>query len=106
MPPTPKGATYRFIGDSPEILANGRPVEPGEMLDNLSDEDIAQGYNTLLIYDGKIIGTNAAGEQQVQAAKQRAEAWIAAENPSEVPQSMAQIFAAPEATTTDETKEG
>src|SRR5262252_2947989 len=106
------GATYRFIGDSPEILANGRPVEPGEMIDDLMDEEMTTGYNTLLAYDGKLIGTNPAGEQQIESAKQRGQDWIDAQegvaNPSYPGGAGAAVLMeapAPEQATTDETKE-
>lgn len=63
-------ASYRFVGDHPDVLANGRPVEPGEFV-NLTDEDVRDPYNETLIHDGRLIGANPSAEHQVSLAKSR-----------------------------------
>jgi len=88
-----KAASLRFVGDSAEQLASGRPLAPGDELD-LTDEELDDPYNQYLIADGKIIGTNPTGESQVTAAKEKLTKSLSGESE-----------ASPEAAT-DDTKEG
>jgi hypothetical protein len=43
---------FRYVGDRADVLANGRPVEPGEFV-KLSDED--ESDNQELIDTGKLL---------------------------------------------------
>lgn len=45
---------YRFVGSHADMLANGRPVEPGEFVD-LSEEDLAEVHNEMLVADGNLV---------------------------------------------------
>lgn len=65
-----KTLQYRFIGDHAEVLANGRPVEPGGFVDLTEDEVRDLHYETL-IHDGVLIGIDEASEHQVSLAKRR-----------------------------------
>lgn len=63
---------HRFVGDHPDILANGRPVEPGEFVE-LSDEDLSA--NQGLVDEGKLlkIEEKAAGRRHTADPKANGE---------------------------------
>lgn len=61
---------YRFVGSHAETLANGRPVEPGEFVD-LTDEDVREAHNEMLIADGNLIGIEDPAEHQAKLASNR-----------------------------------
>jgi hypothetical protein len=61
---------YRFIGSHAEILANGRPVEPGEFVE-LSDEEIREPQNETLAADGLLVGLDDAAEHERKLAERR-----------------------------------
>jgi hypothetical protein len=65
------GNQYRYIGSRAEMLANGRPVGPGETFE-LTDEEIREPHNEMLVADGKIIGVEAEAEHQQTLAERRA----------------------------------
>lgn len=44
-------ATHRFVGDHPDVLADGRPVAPGEFVE-LTDEDMQDPHNADKIEQG------------------------------------------------------
>lgn len=45
-----KTKQYRFIGSHADMLASGRPVEPGEFVD-LTDDELREPHNTMLLDD-------------------------------------------------------
>lgn len=61
---------YRFVGDHADQLANGRPVEPGEFVE-LTDDDIRESYNEMLVADGNLIGVESDAEHQANLAERR-----------------------------------
>lgn len=70
-----KTLQYRFVGDHAEILANGRPVEPGGFID-LTEEEVRDPFYEGLIHDGVLIGTDEAAEHEVALATRRVERRI------------------------------
>lgn len=74
-PAEPTTLQYRFVGDHAEVLANGRPVEPGEFVD-LTEDELRDPFYEDLIHNGNLIGTDEGGEHQVSLANRRVERRI------------------------------
>jgi hypothetical protein len=53
--------SYRYIGSHADQLAGGQPVAPGDYVE-LSEEDLKDPHNAMLLEDGKLI----EGEQPKQ----------------------------------------
>lgn len=68
---------YRFVGSHADMLANGRPVEPGEFVD-LTDDEVREDHNEMLIADGNLIGTDEASEHQANLADRRVDRRLSA----------------------------
>jgi hypothetical protein len=58
---------FRYVGDRADVLANGRPVEPGEFV-KLSDQEASD--NQELVDTGKLlkIDSKAAGRRSSRSA--------------------------------------
>lgn len=69
---------YRYIGSHADMLANGRPVEPGEYVD-LTDEDLQENHNKMLLDDGKLLLIEEEDTSDQEIATEAAKAF-AAEN--------------------------
>lgn len=65
-----KPKQYRFVGSHADMLASGRPVEPGEFVD-LTDEEVRETHNEMLIADGNLIGVGDDAEHQQKLATTR-----------------------------------
>lgn len=63
-------AKYRFVGDHAETLADGRPVGPGDFVD-LSDDEIAEDHNAMLVADERLIGTGSKSSDMVEKIDKR-----------------------------------
>lgn len=57
---------YRYIGKTPDTLANGRPVAPGEFVE-LSDEEIKT--NQGLFEEGRLLEVKKAGRRSSAKAE-------------------------------------
>jgi len=73
---------YRFIGEHADTLADGRPVEPGEFVE-LSDEDLRERHNEMLVNDGNLIGAEDDVEHQADLADRRVKRRTTASNDEE-----------------------
>lgn len=63
---------YRFVGSHADMLASGRPVEPGEFVD-LTDDEVRETHNEMLIADSNLIGVEKESEHQATLAERRVE---------------------------------
>lgn len=61
---------FRYVGDRADVLANGRPVEPGEFV-SLSEKDEAD--NQELLDQGKLLKIKATGRRSTQGGKNEGE---------------------------------
>jgi hypothetical protein len=61
---------YRYVGDHPETLEHGQPIEPGEFVEL---DDVSGTQNRMLIDDGKLVAIEEESEPK-KATKKEAEA--------------------------------
>lgn len=59
---------YRYVGSHADLLANGRPVEPGEFV-QLTDEEVGENQEFVDVGKLLLIEGKAAGRRHVASSK-------------------------------------
>lgn len=67
-----KTRQYRFIGTHAEVLPDGRPIGPGDLID-LTDEEVRHSFYEDLIAGENLIGTEDEAQHQATLASRRVE---------------------------------
>jgi hypothetical protein len=67
-----KTRQYRYVGSHADVLADGRPIGPGEFID-LTDDQLRDPFYEDRLANGVIIGTEDEAEHQQKLATRRVE---------------------------------
>ncbi|MCW3039355.1 MAG: hypothetical protein JWM31_1260 [Solirubrobacterales bacterium] len=60
---------YAYTGTAPGVLADGRPVAPGQRDISITAEDIKEPHNQSLLTDGVLQETTPAKASEKEASK-------------------------------------
>lgn len=64
-------AKFRYVGNHPEVLPSGQPVEPGEFV-HLSDKDVEEDHVLQsMLADNRLVGTGEKSEDIAEKAERR-----------------------------------